>query len=131
MTTEIFGYSLDGETYHGRFSTRLEAIAEGIIAAREDSERAPGETFTTGRHDNPAQASEFVPDIDDILDHMAQKASDDYDAEDWPDIGKDDLLEEQAVLSAALQAFAEAVQRVSPPTFHYIVDEQTHVVPEA
>lgn len=131
MTTEAYGYSLDGETFHGRFATRAIAIAAGGAAALETRDLRPGAKFQTGRHDNPAHAREFIPDIDDILEHMTQKASDDYDAEDWPDIGKEGAAEEQQALSIALQNFADAIQRVDPPTFHYIVDEQTHVVPEA
>lgn len=33
---ELYGYSLDGETFHGRYTTRAEALAEGIKAAIED-----------------------------------------------------------------------------------------------
>lgn len=131
MTNEIFGYSLDGETYHGRYATRDEAVEEAIRANSESLYLPPSGEFTTGRHDDPAHASEFVPDIDDILDHMANKASDDYDAEDWPDLGPNDALEAQARLKASLDEFAEAIQLCSPPTFHYIVDEQTHTMPGA
>ncbi|KAF1006741.1 MAG: hypothetical protein GAK28_02417 [Luteibacter sp.] len=124
---ELYGYSLDGETFHGRYATRAEALAEGIKAAIEDER----DTVTTGRHDAPPHTSEFMPDIDDILEHMAQKASDDYDGEDWPDVGKDDVMEARQQLEAALDAFANAVHAVSPPCFHYVVDEQTHDVPGA
>lgn len=132
MTTNLYGYSLDGETFHGHYATRDEAIAAGIQDNAEERYLSPGSEFTTGRHDAPAVASEFVPDVDDILEHMAQKADDEYgECDMWPDIGKDDIVEARQQLEAALQNFANAVQAVSPPSFHFVVDTEPHVIPEA
>lgn len=73
-----------------------------------------------------------MPDIDDILEHMTQQADDNYgDCDMWPDIGKNDVLEARQQLEAALDAFANAVHAVSPPCFHYVVDERAHDVPGA
>lgn len=132
MDSEIYGYSLDGETFHGRYATREEAVAAGVKANQEERYLSPGSEFQTGRHDDPAHASAFIPDVDDILEHMAQKADDEYgDCDMWPDISKDDIVEARQQLEAALQNFADAVQGVSPPCFHFIVDTESHRVPEA
>lgn len=129
MSNEIYGYSLDGETFHGRYATRAEALTAGLKDNEEQGYLSPGSKLMTGRHDDPSHTSAYMPDVDDILEHMSQKADDEHgDCDMWPDIGKDDIVEARQQLEAALKNFAEAVHAVSPPTFHFVVDTEAHTV---
>lgn len=85
MTTGTYAYSFDDEFFQGNFHTREDAVAACIAHAREVGELSPGDSFTTGRADAAPHARSFAPDIDDILEHMANKAPDDYDADNWPE----------------------------------------------
>lgn len=127
METESFSYSYDNQRFHGEHASREEAIEE---AYAERCGLAPGTMIYTGRRHAPPHPSEFLPDPDDIIDTMACRASDNYGecAEDWLSFLND---EQKAKLQPHLDAIAEMIKEIDPPTFWLIEDIEPYVVPEA
>jgi hypothetical protein len=74
VTTETFSYSYDGESFHGEFASREEAIEETRAGRVEPETR-----MYTRRNGPKPQAREFRPGLDSILDEMDSNAFQNYD----------------------------------------------------
>lgn len=96
MGTERWGYSRHQhpDTWTGMHPTREEAIAQGRIDFQ-------GGSFWIMRGEIP-HASRFVPDADDIANHMGEQADGEAgeSAEDFPDLTKEAREELEALLAA-------------------------------
>ena len=96
--TEVWGHSDDRNTdlWRGACPSREEAILDG-------TSEYGGEPFWVQRG-VPRDPADYVPDVADIIEQMAENAADDVGepAADWPDVGK----EAKAALAALLQTWA-------------------------
>ena len=117
-------YSLDNETFTGEFDSREEALAAAMASVENQS----GNKVFTGRNGRPPEASEFLPDPEDITETMAVRACDAYGehAEDWLSrLTKD----QEDRIQAHLNAIAQVIQDSEAPTFWNIEDIEHHQVP--
>lgn len=106
------------------FDTKEEAVAAG------NKEVSAGESFYVGRKNQPC-ASEFFPDADLIIEHMACQAGDAGGelAEDYPDVSKQQREALDAKLSACLSEWIKECGL--EPTFFTIEELSSHISPEA
>lgn len=127
MENQTFSYSMDGEMFMGEaFPSREAALAAGTAEALNE----PRTVVYTGRHEDPAKASSFVPSASDFLVYAQERACDEIGecAEDWLTAVTD---EQEAQVQVHLDAIAALIQAFDPPHFHLVVEIETHKVPEA
>ena len=113
-----YAYSWDGETYHGEFDSAEEAI--------EDSCCEVGSTVWIGET-IPNTANHFVPRLSSFLESIEEAAQDECGecAEDWLCSLPAEATQQ---LQSALDAFADTLQRVAPPTFYRVRNAVEHVI---
>ena len=106
--------SPDAEAWHGMYETREEAITDG----RQDY--SGDDYWITSGHLVPLEA--VLPDVDDIIDTMACRASDEAGecAEEYPDL----TLAAKAELAELLYAWGEKYAR---PQFWVADGEPEHI----
>lgn len=113
-----YAYSTDEEMYHGTFDSAEEAIEESCVEV--------GSTIWIGET-VPYTAHQFVPKLESFLESINEAAGDEVgeSAESW----MLDQLHAAAMteLQHALDAFAETLQRVAPPTFYGLKNVTEHV----
>ena len=84
----IWGYSVDGESYQCPYESREEAIAEAKECCEGD--------FFVAQGVQPLPST-FMPDADEILESMGERAADSESgewAEDWPPVPSKEAKQE-------------------------------------
>lgn len=107
-----YGYSYDEEAYQGHFPTREAALAE----ARQDDANA---TVWTGRA-VPLNLSLFVPDGEEIIERVQERASDEFP---WDVLADIPSVAINALTEAARAAFARWLADYKIKSDYYTVED--------